>query len=81
MLEALKEIVSKSTGKSIDELSISEETRIIEDLNLDSITVVGMLFLCEERFQVDITSQGEKLNDIQTVRQLIDLISNLSAKN
>lgn len=70
MIEKVKELVSEQLG--IDKNTVSAESNIIEDLGADSLDVIEMLMTLEEEF--GITIPDEKINQIKTIQQIVDLI-------
>lgn len=54
MLEQLKTLLSK-VNKKIDVNSVTEETRLIEDLNLDSLSVMLFAMEIEAAFNIQFT--------------------------
>lgn len=47
--------------------NVGLQTRFVEDLGLDSLTLVALVFICEEEFQVSMVDQGEELAKLHTV--------------
>lgn len=70
MIERVKELVSEQLG--IDKNTVTAESNIIEDLGADSLDVIEMLMTLEEEF--GITIPDEKINQIKTIQQIVDLI-------
>jgi acyl carrier protein len=53
---------------------IVAESRFMADLGLDSMQVVGLVFLWEHTFDVSIGDQEEFLSRLDTVGQAIDAL-------
>ena len=70
MVEKVKELVAEQLGIAKDTVTV--ESNIIEDLGADSLDVIEMLMTLEEEFGV--TIPDEKINQIKTVGQIIELI-------
>lgn len=70
VIEKVKELVAEQLGISKDTVAI--ESNIIEDLGADSLDVIEMLMTLEEEF--GITIPDEKINQIKTVGEIVDLI-------
>ena len=62
----------QDTTESEDLSSLSDETRLQEDLGIDSITIAEVVFLLEEIFEIEINNQ--ELMEITTVGQLREFI-------
>ncbi len=72
--EIIKEIATKF---NLDENNIKEESRFVEDLNLDSIDLVETLMDIEEEHQIQIPD--EKVVEIKTIGEFVQVI--LEEKN
>lgn len=72
MLEKLQKIVEDTLG--VNDVEITNETHIINDLNADSLDVVELIMAIEEAFDVSIDdSEAEKMETVG------DLISHLES--
>lgn len=72
MLEKLQKIVEDTLG--VNDVEITNETHIINDLNADSLDVVELIMAIEEAFDVSIDdSDAEKMETVG------DLISHLES--
>ena len=67
----VKEIISKKFGVPLD--TINAETRLVEDLKIDSFGAVELMFELEEMFGLSISD-----SDIQRVRTVKDIVGYLS---
>ena len=80
--EKVLELVGKQTG--IDPKQITLNTRF-EDLNLDSVAIVELVFSLEETFDISIPFEGLDESEIKkhfyTVSSLADHIKDLLQKN
>jgi acyl carrier protein len=70
-LTLLSEIVEKVAG--VAAADVLPERLLIEDLGLDSLALVAVVFTLEETIGVDISE--EKLAEVRTVQDLLELIS------
>ena len=70
VLEKVVSLVAEQLG--IDKKTIKPESNIIEDLGADSLDVIEMLMTLEDEF--GITIPDEKINQIKTVGQIVELI-------
>ncbi|MGP3912305.1 acyl carrier protein [Nonomuraea sp. 10N515B] len=70
-LSLLSEVVEKVAGVAAGE--VLPERSFIEDLGLDSLAMVAVVFTLEETIGVDISE--EALAGVKTVQDLLELIS------
>ena len=70
--QKVKEIISKKFGVPLDK--IEAETRLVEDLKVDSFGAVELMFELEEAFGLSIPD-----SDIEHVRSVKDIVSYLAA--
>ena len=68
--EQVKELIAKQLNKSVKE--VTEDKEIVKDLGADSLDVIEMLMTLEDEF--GITIPDEKINQIKTVGQIVELI-------
>lgn len=70
IIDKVKELVAEQLG--VDKDTIADDANIIEDLGADSLDVIEMLMTLEEEYGV--TIPDEKINQIKTVKQIVELI-------
>ena len=70
VLEKVVDLVAEQLG--VDKKIIRPESNIIEDLGADSLNVIEMLMTLEDEF--GITIPDDKINQIKTVGQIVELI-------
>jgi len=70
--EKLEEIFHKVRAQKT-ELVVTEDSRLVDDLYLDSLERVEMLFEIESTFAISVTDE-EALKFV-TVRDIVDLVS------
>ena len=68
--EEIKEMIARQLR--IDENSIDDDANIVTDLGADSIDLVEMLMMIEER--LGITISDEEALELKTVRDVADFI-------
>lgn len=79
VLDEVKKAISK-IQPGIDESKIVPEARLKEDLEIDSLSKVEMALALEEA--LDMVLQDAELEDIKTVKHVLDLIeSRLKVSN
>lgn len=69
MLEVIKEVLSEQLGVEED---ITLESKLREDLNIDSLLAVQLSVLLENKYDIDITE--EELEKLVTIKDVIDLL-------
>lgn len=69
MLEVIKEVLAEQLGVEED---ITIESKLREDLNIDSLLAVQLSVLLENKYDIDITE--EELEKLMTIKDVIDLL-------
>ena len=69
MLEVIKEVLAEQLGVEED---ITLESKLREDLNIDSLLAVQLSVLLENKYDIDITE--EELEKLMTIKDVIDLL-------
>ena len=76
------ELVGEQAGIDPKEVSLNNK---FEELNLDSVAIVELVFMLEETFKVSIPFEGldesELKRNFNTVSSLINLLEDLLQKN
>ena len=70
VLEKVKAILSEQFD--VEEDSITPDTNLSEDLEADSLDVVGLLMSIEDEFEIEVPD--EEIENIKTVDQLVKYI-------
>ncbi len=70
MLEKVVEILSELTG--IEAKEIKKDSKLIADLELNSLDVVNMVVTFEEKFDIEIPEQ--KIKDFVTVEDIVQYL-------
>jgi acyl carrier protein len=73
--QILAELSTELASFTRGSVGISEDTHLLSDLNLDSLQVMNLLLLVEDRF--DISIPVSILPDVKTVKDLALQIANL----
>lgn len=80
--EKVLELVGEQAGIDPKEISLNSK---FEDLNLDSVAIVELVFMLEETFKISIPFEGldesELKRNFNTVSSLINLLEDLLMKN
>ena len=76
------ELVGEQAGLDPKEVSLNSK---FEDLNLDSVAIVELVFMLEETFKISIPFEGldesELKRNFYTVSSLVNLLEELLKKN
>ena len=76
------ELVGEQAGIDTKEVSLNSK---FEELNLDSVAIVELVFMLEETFKISIPFEGldesELKRNFNTVSSLINLLEDLLQKN
>ena len=76
------ELVGEQAGIDPKEVSLNSK---LEELNLDSVAIVELVFMLEETFKISIPFEGldesELKRNFNTVSSLINLLEDLLQKN
>lgn len=71
LLDAVADAI-RSASKAARDLAIAPESRLVEDLGLDSLDIVGAVMRLEDRFGVEID-----VDDVPTFQSVDDLLTYL----
>lgn len=75
--DAIVSLICEELEKENDtDITITEDTDITTDLNVDSVAIMDLMFALEEEFNVSVPMND--LADVRTVKQLAELIQALS---
>ena len=70
IFEKLKELIRDYSGNS--DLQISEDSSLINDLQLSSLDVISLIGIIEDNFDIEV--DDENIAGIVTVKDVIDYI-------
>lgn len=70
--EIMQLLCDRLSALTNSELLITPDTNLISQLSIDSIKLLNLIMEIEDTFDVSIPING--LTDVQTVRQLADLV-------
>lgn len=73
MLEKIKQLISEKLNVSEDE--ITEDTVLTDDLGADSIDIMELIMTFEAEYDIELPT--EKLENISTVRDIMDLMKEM----
>lgn len=78
IISKIKEILKKSDYYFLQNLlvDISEDTRLIEDMSMDSIQIMEFLVDIEEALNIRFDFSEFSANDIENIGSLINMIEN-----
>ena len=81
-LDQLRDMIVVLAAVEVDRTTITLETAFAADLMFDSIGLVSLMALSEERFGVDVEGFAKQIANVRTVGNAIALIRTLEpAKN
>ena len=69
MFEVIKEVLSEQLGVEAD---IKLDSKLREDLNIDSLLAVQLSVLLENKYDIEITE--EELESLTTIKDVVDLL-------
>lgn len=75
--DILKIIYQELEKVNADHIPLKEQTDMTTDLNVDSVSVMDLMFAIEEEFDVAVPLND--LADIRTIGELADLVENIGA--
>ena len=81
LLAPFVHLITQVISIQIDPAAIGEHTTIADDLMIDSISLVSLVSLSEERFAVDLSGHAESIADLRTVGDALALIASAQASN
>lgn len=79
LLAPFVHLVTQVISIQVDPAAIGEDTTIADELMIDSISLVSLVSLSEERFGVDLSAHAEAIADLRTVGDALALIASAQA--
>lgn len=76
-MAALAEIVHELTDGRVAADQVRPHARLLEDLGLDSLALMALVFMCESRFKLDLSSHTESLPRLATAGQALEFLHSL----
>ncbi|GAA1596120.1 meromycolate extension acyl carrier protein AcpM [Actinomadura kijaniata] len=73
ILDGLAEIIDEIVG--IDKSEVTPEKNFIDDLDIDSLSMVEIAVAAQDRFGVEIPD--DELRNLKTVKDVINFVQNL----
>ena len=80
MIKALSEIIFKITQLDPETTPIDANSDYVKDLAMDSISLVSLVFMCEQEFDVKLSQHPKALENLTTVASTISFIEYLQVK-
>lgn len=77
MLEKVKQIISEKLNVSESEVEL--DTNLTDDLGADSLDIVELVMAFEEEYDVELPT--EKLEEIATVSDIIELMKSMGVND
>ncbi|GAA2256354.1 acyl carrier protein [Actinomadura sp. NPDC048955] len=75
ILDGLAEIIDEIVG--IDKSEVTPEKNFIDDLDIDSLSMVEIAVAAQDRFDVEIPD--DELRNLKTVKDVINFVQNLQS--
>ncbi|WP_433335792.1 acyl carrier protein [Spirillospora sp. CA-294931] len=76
ILDGLAEIIDEIVG--IDKNEVTPEKTFIDDLDIDSLSMVEIAVAAQDKFGVEIPD--DELRNLKTVQDVIDFVQKLTSK-
>ncbi|MFI1104757.1 acyl carrier protein [Streptomyces melanogenes] len=76
ILDGLAEIINEIGGVAVEDVRMG--ARFVEDLDLDSLSMVEVVVAAEERFEIHIPDQD--VIGVRTVREAVEFIANATPR-
>ncbi len=73
ILEKVRKLLAEQLNKPVEK--ITESTRFIEDLGVDSLDMIEMLMALEEEFSISVPN--DKVDKLKTVRDIVSFIESV----
>lgn len=80
IIEEFVAVLAKVVAINVDWSQVGEDTSMVSDLMIDSIALVSLIVLCEEKFGVDLAQRAETIADLETVGDALRLIRQAKAE-
>jgi acyl carrier protein len=77
LLQDFVSLINQIIPVQVDAASIGPATTLAGDLAIDSISLVSLMTLCEEFFEVSLGEHAQQIANIETVGQALELISSV----
>jgi acyl carrier protein len=74
----VEESLAHVLGKPAEQLSLSPDSRILDELGLDSLQVINFLLEVEDRLQVQIDVSSLQIDDLKTVDAFLGYLDKVS---
>jgi len=77
MLEKIKQMISEKLNVSEDE--ITEDTVLTDDLGADSIDIMELIMTFEAEYDIELPT--EELENVSTVKDIMDLMKKMGVED
>ena len=75
-VDALQSLLESLLGEPVSQ-PLQRDTRFVQDLGLASLHLIGLVYLCEQTFNVSLVSRAGLLATLHTIGQTVDAIAEL----
>jgi acyl carrier protein len=77
VFDGLAELIPQIAAIEVAEASLTRDTTLTGDLMLDSISLLSLMALTEERFGISFAEHTEAVANLTTVGDAVDLVETL----
>lgn len=77
-LDAFTELIAQIASVPLDPTTLGRDTGLASDLALDSISLISLMALTEERFGISFAEHTAQVANLRTVGDALDLIDGLA---
>jgi acyl carrier protein len=71
-------LIEQITSVPINPVTLTRDTRLANDLALDSISLISLMALSEERFGISLAEHTARIANLRTVGDAVDLVDSLA---
>jgi len=71
----LLDLIEDVTEERYDVTNLSSGTRFVEDLSMNSLSLVALVFRCEETFNLDLSEASEEIVKLDTIGKTLDFLN------
>jgi acyl carrier protein len=79
-VDALQSLIENLLGEPVSQ-PVRRDTRFVQDLGLASLHLIGLVYLCEQTFNVSLVSRAGLLATLHTVGETVDAIVTLQRES
>jgi acyl carrier protein len=73
-------LVSQIVAIDVDPTTLTADTTLAGDLALDSISLISLMALTEERFGISVAEHAEAVANLRTIGDAVELVDSLAVE-